>query len=168
MARPTLPYALLFALLGACAGTKDTVREATPEPQVLTEEQALLVIQETLTRAGTSVEHKWPVRVGDAAEILVDARVGKNPFAIEWVSDADRSAHPAILPSGHPDGPLRIVTGKSPDAPLAQVLVLDPHAYSYEGNPTLVQRGAQSLDDAEQRVRRDVEEFLSYVRTQEE
>jgi hypothetical protein len=166
--RHPVPYLLLFTLLlTACAGTRETTREAAPEPQLLTEAQALLVIQETLARAGTRVEHTWPVRVNDAAEILVDARLGNDPFAIEWVSDQDRSEHPAILPSTRPDGPLRIVEGKSPDAPLAQVLVLDAHAYGYEGNPTLVQRGAPSLSDAEERVRRDVQEFMAYARTQD-
>jgi hypothetical protein len=162
----TLPYATLFAVVSACAGSSEVTREARPEPQVLSEDQALQVIQETVASAGSSVNHGWPVRVGEAAEILVDARVGHDAFAIEWVSDEDRSAHPAILPHGRPNGPLRIVTGMSADTPLAQVLVLDAHAYGYEGNPQLVQRGALGVHDAEARVRRDVEEFLVYAREQ--
>jgi hypothetical protein len=164
-AHSLLPYVVALAL-PACAGNAGVVVSEKPEPQLLTEAEALQIIQETLAHEGATVAREWPVRVDDATELLVDARVGNNPFAIEWVSDEDRSVHAALLPQSRPDGPLRIITGMSADAPLAQVLVLDAHAYGYEGNPRLVQRGALSITDAEARVRRDVEDFLDYARAQ--
>jgi hypothetical protein len=158
----TLPFALFMA---ACAAQQPVPDVGPSQRQVLTEDQALQVIREALMTEGTTSEADWPLQV-EHDELDADVRLD-GPFAIEWVSEADRAAHASVLPQGTPNGPLRIITGKSVDAHSAQVLVLDANAYGYEGNPRLVQRGAPGIDEAESRVRRDVAEFLSYAREQE-
>lgn len=156
--------ASVFTFVGACATTAPVAEVGPSQPKVLTEEQALLVIQEALVHEGARVEPNWPLKVGEQAELTADLRVGKEAFGIEWVSDEDRMTYAAVLPQSTPQGPLRIITGVSRDQRTAQILVLDANAYEYEANPQLVQRGAPSITEAEERVRRDVAEFLEYAR----
>lgn len=153
----------LSSLLAACAGQSRVPDVGPSQQRVLTEEQALLVIREALMHEGAVAVAGWPLLVDDRAELEVDMQLTDRPFAIEWVSEADRAAHAELLPQGTPDGPLRIITGKRGDARTAQVLVLDANAYGYEANPQLVQRGAPGIGDAEAKVRRDVAEFLLYA-----
>jgi hypothetical protein len=155
-----IPYLLLVA----CGASQAVPDVGPPQPQLLTEDQALLVIRETLMHEGAVAVAGWPLVVGERAMLEVDVQLTDRPFAIEWVSEADRKSHAEVLPQGTPDGPLRIITGKSKDTRTAQVLVLDANAYGYEANPRLVQRGAPGIGDAEARVRRDVAEFLLYAR----
>ncbi len=158
----TLPLVLFLAACGAQQALPDV---GPSERQVLTEDQALLVIRETLMHEGAVAVAGWPLAVGDRAMLLeVDVQLTDRPFAIEWVTEADRAENAEVLPQGTPEGPLRIITGKGKDTRTAQVLVLDATAYGYEANPRLVQRGAPSIGDAEARVRRDVAEFLLYAR----
>ena len=164
--RSALSLLFPLVLLGGCATAAPVADVGPSQRKVLTEEQALLVIQEALVHGGTGVASNWPLTVGERAELEADLRVGNDSFGIEWVSDEDRMTHAAVLPQGTPDGPLRIITGKSGEQRMAQVLVLDANAYGYEGNPRLVQRGAPSMTEAEERVRRDVAEFLDYARNQ--
>jgi hypothetical protein len=169
--RSLLPLSLISVLGLACsfAGCSHNIAPnlGPPEGKVLTQEQAILVIEETLARKGTGSEPKWPLRIDNRSELVVDVRVGQKPLAIEWVSAEDRTAHGGVLPQRDPDGPLHIITAQSDEARTAQVLVLDASAYGYEGNPSLVQRGAPSIGDAEARVRKDVEDFLDYASDQE-
>ncbi|HEY6880279.1 MAG TPA: hypothetical protein VI299_19785, partial [Polyangiales bacterium] len=99
----------------------------------------------------------------EGAPLHAEVRFGDPPFAIEWATAEDR-AH-RKLPPATPDSPLQIVSASDGSRPV-QVLVLDEQAYAYEGNSLLVQRGAQGIEDAERRVRRDVTDFVNYVRDQ--
>jgi hypothetical protein len=169
-----MKHAPLLVLLCACAGAQTPVDPGPSRREVLREDEALLVIQEALVSEGTAAERSVAVRVGAESDILVDLRLVESleplahgaGFAIEWVTDDDKKSHADVLPAGTPDGPLRIVTGKQ-GTRSTQVLVLDASAYGYEVNPQLVQRGAPGISEAEERVRRDVLEFLDYARSQE-
>jgi hypothetical protein len=149
-------------LLLASCGAAAPLGPGAPEPRLLSETQALLAIREALSEAGASPERASTL-VLEGAPLRVDARFGQPTFAIEWASADDR-AH-QTLPPANPRDPLRIVTA-SDGAQTIQVLVLDERVYGYEGNSLLVQRGAPSLEDAERRVRRDVADFVDYVRDQ--
>lgn len=137
-----------------------------PQPKQLSEPQALLVLQETLASAGVRLSRDWPVNVGDPTPLSVDARIGDPPFGIEWATEEDRAQHGERLPHSEPGGALRIISGRLGGDQTVQVLVLDPALYGYEANPQRVQRGAPGINEAEERLRRDLADFLEYVRGQ--
>ncbi len=153
---------LLVLLAGCNAGAPLPPRAGAPEPRSLSETQALLAMREALTQAGALAEGSAALTL-DGAPLHADVRFGDPPFAIEWAGADDRAHQP--LPTPDADGPLRIVSATD-GVNTVQVLVLDERIYRYEGNSLLVQRGAPSIEDAERRVRRDVSDFVDYVRDQ--
>jgi hypothetical protein len=154
---------LALLLLFACGPSAPApTRAGAPEPRVLSETQALLAMREALLEAGVLAEGGTTL-TAEGAPLVVDIRFGDPPFAIEWATADDRAHQP--LPPPNPDGPLRIVSA-SDGSQTIQVLVLDERVFGYEGNSLLVQRGAPSIEDAERHVRRDVTDFVAYVRDQ--
>jgi hypothetical protein len=154
--------AALLLLASCTSGAPLPTQPGAPEPRLLSETQALLAMREALTEAGTLPGSAATLAL-EGGPLRVDVRFGDPTFAIEWATAEDR-AH-QTLPPPKPDDPLRIVTAND-GAQTIQVLVLDERLYGYEGNSLLVQRGAPSLEDAERRVRRDVTDFVEYVRDQ--
>ena len=157
---------LCAAGLPACAGA--AVRDegvVVSRARFLSEERALALVGEVLDEEGVAAERGWRIRVG-GAPLEVDLRLAGSRFGIEWVSPADRQAHGQQLPDPDPNGQLRIVTGEGPDA-RDQVLVLDFRSYRFHNDPRAVERGAPDADTVEARLRRDVRDFLVYVRGQQ-
>lgn len=153
---------LILVMLASCAATVPSTRVGAPEPRVLSETQALLAVREALLSAGALAAGDTTLTL-DGEPLHADIRFGDPPFAIEWATADDRTH--GSLPAATPDSPLQIVSA-SDGSQMIQVLVLDERAYAYEGNSLLVQRGAQGIEDAERRVRRDVTDFVNYVRDQ--
>ncbi|HEY6878824.1 MAG TPA: hypothetical protein VI299_12430 [Polyangiales bacterium] len=151
-----------IVLVGCAASVPGAPRLGGPEPRLLTETQALLAVREALVGAGALAQGATTLTL-DGAPLHAEVRFGDPPFAIEWATADDR-AH-RNLPKPAPENPLQIVSASDGSQPV-QVLVLDERAYAYEGNSLLVQRGAQGIEDAERRVRRDVTDFVNYVRDQ--
>jgi hypothetical protein len=159
-----LQSAAVAALFAGCATSAPRAPMAgAAEPRTLSETQGLLAAREALLGAGALAEGGVDLTLA-GQPLRADIRFGDPPVAIEWVSADDR-AHRADLPQATPESPLQIVSASAGERTI-QVLVLDERAYGYEGNALLVQRGAAGIDDAERRVRRDVADFLDYVRDQ--
>lgn len=154
----------LLTLAAACATPHVAVPVGNAERTLLREPQALLAIQEALVRAGALAERGYPVTL-DGHPFEADVHFAVPPFAIEWVSPDDRRELGALLPTGTPTSPLQIVSAAGLDGSV-QVLVLDAEAYAYEANPLRVQRGAAGIEEAERKLRHDVDDFLDYVRDQ--
>lgn len=152
----------LMLLAGCGAGAPTPTRAGAPEPRLLSETQALLAMREALQEHGTLAQSATTLTL-EGVPLHADVRFGQPPYAIEWATAEDR-AHQDV-PEAGPDAPLRIVSARDGAQPV-QVLVLDERAYGYEGNSLLVQRGAPNLEDAERRLRRDVSDFVEYVRDQ--
>jgi hypothetical protein len=162
--RRTLWVCVLVALSAACATPKVAIPVGAADCKLLSESQALLAIQEALVRAGALAERGFQVTL-DGRAFEADVHFAKPPFAIEWVSEDDRRELGALLPVGTPESPLQIVSAAGLEGAV-QVLVLDAQAYAYEANPLRVQRGAGGIEEAERKLRRDVDDFLDYVRDQ--
>jgi len=156
--------ALLALGAVACATAQVAVPLGAPERTLLSEQEAVLAIQEALVKAGALAERGYQVTL-DGHSFEADAHFAQPPFAIEWVSADDRRELGALLPQGTSTSPLQIVSAAGLDGAV-QVLVLDPEAYAYEANPLRVQRGAGGIEDAEHRLRHDVDDYLDYVRDQ--
>ena len=153
--------------VGGCGGS--THGELTaPTPRTLSEPQALLVVRRVMTELQTPTAADSKVKLRPREELRLDLRLGGTggAYGVEWVTELDREAHPESLPSVDRRGPLRIVTVRDGTNSEVQVLVLDERNYGYEGNPTLVQRGAIGISEAEERLRQDVLDFSEYMRTQ--
>jgi hypothetical protein len=155
-----------IVLAVGCASGPSVVDVGPPEPRVLSEAQALLVIESTLDEASVAHGREIPLDLGEGPRLLADLHLGRPTFAIEWVSSDDRRVHGSALPQGVENGPLRIVTARDGDGNPVQALVLDQNAYVFEGNPRRVQRGAPGMVEAEERLRRDVIDYTQYVRSQ--
>lgn len=160
-----LGWRLAVGMLAGCAMPHRAIQAGPPEPKQLTETQGLLAIREALVQAGALAEGNFALTF-EGRPFEADVRFANPPFAIEWLSGADRAADGGHMPTSTPTSPLQIVSCQAPEGETVQMLVLDATAYVYEANPLLVQRGAPGIDDAERRVRHDVSDFLSYVRDQ--
>lgn len=160
--------ALLFAL-GACASAPalSASRAASPqrielrelpEPAALSLLDRLLLEQRQLPVAG------WKVLLPARTDFEVDLRIGESRFGVEWVSPRDRELYGAALPEPDPGGQLRLLRAAAAgEQPL--ILLLDDRNYRLAlGGRVSEEEGAREL---EQRLRRDLGDFLQYARGQE-
>jgi hypothetical protein len=136
-----------------------------PELRTLSENRALALIAEVLAEEGVARGAAWPVQIGPETELDVDVRLSSSRFGIEWISPQDRADLGEAVPEPAPGGQLRIVPGTGEDAG-AQILVLDHSAYEFANEREHVQRGVPGARETEGRLRRDVRDFLEYVRGQ--
>lgn len=134
----------------------------------LTPTQAELVIEQTLSAAGIAVLRQQPAELDDLGPRPVDFVFGDAAHGVEWLTPEDRSQDPeGLWPPPETGAPLRVIAGALPDGSTLHVLVLDQRSYLFEGNPRWVQRGAPGIDNAEDRLRTDLQDFLDYVRSQD-
>jgi hypothetical protein len=135
------------------------------ESRSLSESRAMELVREVLNESGIVYERRWDVEVGQGASLPVDVRFSGSDFGIEWVSPQDRIDHGDSIPGPDADGQLRILPGVGANNG-AQILVLDHESYRYDPHRQNVDRGATGVREVESRVRRDLRDFLEYVRGQ--
>ncbi|HEY8430907.1 MAG TPA: hypothetical protein VIL20_21155 [Sandaracinaceae bacterium] len=155
--------ALALSLALAACGSSRARPTEPPELFDLSEARALEIVGEVLSEEGVAPGAAWSVQLGAGARLDVDVRLASSSFGIEWISPQDRADLGDAVPGPTPDGRLRIVPGAGDDAG-AEVLVLDHASYRYANDRDAVQRGTDGALEAEGRLRRDVRDFLHYVR----
>jgi hypothetical protein len=169
---------LLAALLLACASGP---RPTAPPPEALEpaklrsleEGQAIALLERMLHEEKLRPVPGWQVALPKRTDFEVDLRLGDTGFGIEWVSAQDRNRYGSLLPAPGPGGQLRLLSGAEGEQKPALILVLDHESYRFverDAAPTAELR-ARSPDDAqvrdvEQRLRRDLTDFLEYARSQ--
>ncbi|MGE0791840.1 MAG: hypothetical protein AB7S26_39565 [Sandaracinaceae bacterium] len=162
-ARPFLAgLALVVALAAPGCGASSRNRgdgASDAEMMTLSEQRALELIVEVLRDEGIARGPALAFDLDRAHRLDVDVRLAQTRFGIEWVSSVDRSAMGDLLPGPGTNGRLRIVPG--PDG--AQVLVLEHTSYEYANERAHVQGGVAGAREAEERLRRDVRDYLHYV-----
>ncbi len=154
---------LAFAL--GCGSPHPQGPSEPPELSNLSEARALELIGEVLAEEGVPRAAGWSIEVAPEVALNVDVRLASSSFGIEWVSPQDRIDMGEAIPQPAAGGQLRIVPGLGDDAS-AQVLVLESASYRYSNDRTAVQSGAPGASETEGRLRRDVRDFLQYVRGQ--
>jgi hypothetical protein len=166
-------FALASLVLGACLGAcasgprpAPARGHAPPELQSLDETRALRLIDELLVEAEQQprIEH-WIVELEPHAGLDVDVRLGQSGFGIEWVSDQDRLAYGDRLPAPDPEGQLRLLRADDGHGQPVLILLLDDESYRFASDA----RAARELGDErdmKQRLRRDLQEFIDYTKTQ--
>jgi hypothetical protein len=131
----------------------------------LTEGRAMEVIAEILAGESIARGASWSVSIAPDTELDVDVRLASSSFGIEWMSPQDRVDLGEAVPGPAAREQLRIVPGIGDDES-AQVLVLEHTTYEYANDRLAVQSGVPGAHEAEGRLRRDVRDFLHYVRGQ--
>jgi hypothetical protein len=160
--RTRTSVALLSTLLGAC-GASSAAHEAPADARTPTEGEALQTIREVLAEAGVEVERDVLVDIGHGEPLAADLRFSGRPFGIEWVSAQDRARQGDRLPGPAPGGQLRILPGAGDDEAM-EILLLEQSTYEYDASDEHVRRGATGVREVDGRIRRDVRDFLEYVR----
>lgn len=157
--------ALVLSLALAACGPSRARPSRPPELLDLSEARALEIIAEVLAEEDVPLGPAWQVQIGRDTRLDVDVRLARSRFGIEWISPQDRLDLGDAVPGPAPGGRLRIVPGVGDDAS-AQVLVLEHASYRYANDRAAVQRGVDGALETEGRLRRDVRDFLHYVRGQ--
>ncbi len=167
MRRPTSPRGLplIALLLTACGGVPAPRTVTAADLRSVHEARALQIVDDAVTQEGVPVASGWQVAVGADHPLRVDVRLAGTEYGIEYVSPQDRIDYGDAIPRPDPNGQLRILAGTGADA-RAQILVLEESSYRYDPDPDRVQAGARGVREAEGRLRRDVRDFLEYVRGQ--
>lgn len=128
----------------------------------LTDTQAYLVIEQRLLAASAVIAKDQGANLHGVGPTRVDFVFGTPAHGIVWLSAADRAAG-GHWPALEEQAPLRVLTGSLDNGAPLQALLLESEQYLYESNPRWVQRGAPGIDSVEDRLARDVGEFLEYV-----
>lgn len=170
--RFVLPVTVSIALISSIAGCGPTSSHAArgegSEPanvRTLDENRALELISEVLAEESVAVGAPWSIDIGQAEPLDVDLRLATSTYGIEWMSPQDRADFGDAIPEPDPGGQLRIVPGGGANDG-AQVLILDHSSYEFANEREHVQRGLPAARESEERLRRDVRDFLHYVRGQ--
>lgn len=159
--------ALLVASIAGC-GASSRSRDSTAEAQnrTLDETRALLLIEEVLMENGVSRNHAWAVPIHHGVELEVDVRLAQSRFGIEWMSPQDRADLGEQVPGPTATGNLRIVPGFGEGHDDIQILILEHSTYDFVNEREHVQGGRAGARETEERLRRDVLDFIHYVQGQ--
>jgi hypothetical protein len=156
--------ALAFAL--GCGPAPRPAAPSREDLRSMTEARALELVTEVLDERGFAHESGWSVDVGYEAALPVDLHLTGTSFGIEWISGEDRERLGEQLPRPAPGGQLRVMPGAGANADVS-ILVLDFETYRYDPDRERVERGSPGVREVESRLRRDVIDFLEYVRGQQ-
>ena len=156
---------VLSTSLLACGSVERPRGPTEADLRSISEAEAIDILAELLVEAGVTAAQSWRVNVGASEPFEVDLRLGQTSYGIEYVSPQDRADHGERIPRPDPNGQLRIMPGAGNDAQ-AQILVLEHSTYRYDPDRERVQRGSIGPAEAEERLRRDLRDYLEYVRGQ--
>ena len=166
----------LLSLAGCASGAapvRPAAKPAAPEPlRSFGERDAVAIIDGLLREAHLQPVAGWTVVLPQHKRFEVDVRLGDSDFGIEWVSADARARDGYLLPQPDPTGQLRLLTGAAETSQRALILLLDHATYRFTETQTLAAAPSESgveeydLHDAEQRLRRDLTDFVEYARSQ--
>jgi hypothetical protein len=157
---------LLFLVTCVACGSTQRPRGATEaDLRSITELEAQEIARELMGEQGVAIQTGWRVNVGATEPFDVDVRLAQSQFGIEFVSAQDRHELGDRIPRPDPSGQLRIMPGAGDDAQV-QILILDHTSYRYDPDRERVQRGSLGSAEAQDRLRRDMRDYLEYVRGQ--
>ena len=168
------PYSLLVLCVAvlltapACGASSRSSSDGSSSAQdrTLSETRALMLIGDVLAEQGVSRGALWVVPVGHGQELEVDIRLASSSFGIEWMSPQDREDLGEAIPGPTDDGRLRIVPGFGEGHTDDQVLILEHTTYDFVNEREHVQAGRAGARETEERLRRDVIDFVHYVQGQ--
>ena len=155
-----------LAIPGCGASSRSSETAAEAEERTLSETRALMLISDVLVENGIPRGPLWVVPVGHGQELEVDLRLAQSSFGIEWMSPQDRADLGDTIPGPAEGGQLRIVPGYGEGHENDQVLILEHSTYDFVNEREHVQAGRAGARETEERLRRDVLDFIHYVQGQ--
>lgn len=166
--RASFSFALitLLALPGCGASSRSSSGSADAQNRTLDETRALLLIEEVLVENALARGHGWSVPIQHGLELEVDVRLAQSRFGIEWMSPQDRADLGDAVPGPTSSGNLRIVPGHGEGHEDVQILILEHSTYDFVNEREHVQAGRAGARETEERLRRDVLDFIHYVQGQ--
>ncbi len=153
----------LLVVLCACGGATTRRSATAADLRDISEARANDMIEELFAEMGIPFSTQWNVDDGASEPFEVDFRVGDTLYGVEWVSPQDRVDYGDRIPEPDPTGQLQTLAGHGDDDGV-QILVLDHVSYRYDPDRERVQAGATGVREVESRLRRDVRDFIEYVR----
>ena len=151
-------------LIVSCGPPRGSTVPRDEDLRSLTEARALTLVQETLTEQSFARGAAFPLDIGGSEPFEVDVRVADTRFGIEWVSAQDR-VNATDLPEPPEGNQLQILPGRGDDSNV-EVLLLDSARYRYDPDRDRVWSGSVSSSEVEARLRRDIGDFVEYLRGQ--
>ncbi len=157
---------LLASLMAPGCGGATTSSPTSATERTLSETRALMLISEVLAEQGIPRGPLWVVPIGGGQAIEVDLRLAQSSFGIEWMSPQDRADLGDAVPGPADGDRLRIVPGTGEGHENSQILILEHSTYDYVNEREHVEAGRAGARETEERLRRDVIDFIHYVQGQ--
>jgi hypothetical protein len=152
-------------LAAGCGGGQKTA--APLETRPLEESKALGIVAEVIGDRGFQQDGPVKVELGNQVWLECDVRVAGERIAVEYLTEQDRRQNADIPPPAQ-GSRLHVIPGKlEPAQPGLQgdpiyVFVVDARKYVYHFNPTSDRRADVTLGEVEDRLRRDLADFLTW------
>jgi hypothetical protein len=164
--RRIIAAAVVTAWLAAgCGGGQQAA--APLETRPLEENKALEIVAADITERGFRPAPPVKVELGNQAWLECDIAVDGEKIAIEYLTDQDRRQAVDIPPPA-PGSRLHVVPGRlepaQPGLPgdPVYVFLIDDRKYVYQYNPTSDRRADVTVAEVEDRLRRDLADFLTW------
>jgi hypothetical protein len=151
---------LLALAMAACSGTQHS-GDHPLEP--LPESRALEVINEAFAHVGVQPELHRMIHIRNGLTMEIDVATAGRPHGVEFVSGQDLLDYGSALPHRQHEGSLLTLVGIDADAN-TDVLLLDEREFMFERDPESTGPGRPTLLEVEDRLRRAVIDYLTYLR----
>ncbi|HUT78687.1 MAG TPA: hypothetical protein VM285_13415 [Polyangia bacterium] len=161
-----LPVALIASLLVAgCGGGQ---KATTPlETRSLEESKALEIVVAAIAERGFQQAGPVKVELGNKSWLECDVSVAGEKIAVEYLTEQDRREVVDIPPPAQ-GSRLHVIPARlEPAQPGLQgdpiyVYIIDDRKYVYQYNPTSDRRADVTLGEVEDRLTRDLDDFLTW------
>ncbi len=154
-----LALTLAFATLASCGGPQ---RGAAPAMVPLPETRALEVIRSGFEEAHVTPELHRILHLRGNHEMDIDFATAGHPHGVEFLQGQDRADFGEVLPARRVEGSLLTVVGVGDDAH-TDVLLLDDREFMYQPDAASQGVGQPTLIEVEDRLRRAVVDYLTYL-----
>ena len=148
-----------MALLAACGAPQ---RTQAPALVPLPESRALEVIRAGFDEAHVQPELHRHIHLRGNRDMEIDFATAGHDHGVEFVSQQDRVDFGDALPQRRVEGSLLTCVGIGVDEHV-DVLLLDEHEYMYQTDEAYSGPGQPTLVEVEDRLRRAVVDYLTYL-----
>jgi hypothetical protein len=157
---------LTLVITAACAAPQ--VHEQKIELQPLEEYKAIEIITSTLASRGYKKAPETTIQLSNNTQFICDFTVAGESIALEYVTDKDTQVK-GVIPDAAAGSRLQVIpaTAIATDAnaaasPSIYLMVIKDKDYMYHARPTPEMRAPVTFHEVENRLRRDITDFLSW------
>ncbi len=153
-----------LAAFAACSAPQQT---ALAPLRPLPESRALEVILDAFRQVGVEPELHRRIHIQHNRELEIDVATRGHNHGVEYIMEQDRTDFGDALPRRRTADSLLTVVGIGPDANV-DVLLLQDTDFRYEPIPEQNNESRPTLIEVEDRLRRNVVDYLTYLRQHNE